>query len=37
MNSVYDDPDYAEVVAELKGELARLRSEVGDQEHPWEE
>ena len=35
MCSVYDDPDYAEVVAELKDELARLRSEVGDQTNPW--
>jgi arylsulfatase A-like enzyme len=35
MCSVYDDPDYAEVVAELKDELAHLRSEVGDQTNPW--
>jgi len=35
MCSVCDDPDYAEVVAELKDELARLRSEVGDQTNPW--
>ncbi len=37
MHSVYDDPAYAGVVAELKEELARLRSEVGDQENPWPE
>ena len=37
MHSVYDDPAYAGVVAELKEELARLRSEVGDQEDPWPE
>ncbi len=37
MCSVYDDPDYAEVVAKLKNELLRLRSEVGDQEDPWRE
>ncbi len=35
MNSVYDDPDYADVVAELKEELLRLRSELGDQTNPW--
>ncbi|MEA3402398.1 MAG: sulfatase [Armatimonadota bacterium] len=35
MNSVYDDPDYADAAAELKEELARLRSEVGDQTNPW--
>ncbi len=35
MCSVYDAPDYADVVAELKDELLRLRSEVGDQEDPW--
>ncbi len=37
MCSVYNDPDYADVVAELKAELLRLRSEVGDQEYPWQE
>ncbi|MGC9316715.1 MAG: sulfatase family protein [Armatimonadota bacterium] len=37
MKSVYDDPDYAGVVAELKEELARLRSELGDQTNPWPE
>jgi len=35
MRSVYGDPDYADVVTELKEELLRLRSEVGDQEDPW--
>ncbi|MXX03347.1 MAG: sulfatase [Gemmatimonadetes bacterium] len=30
MNSVYTDPEYAEVVAELKAELARLQEKVGD-------
>jgi len=37
MRSVYDDPEYADVVADLKEELARLRSEVGDQDDPWPE
>jgi len=37
MCSVYDEPDYADVVEELKVELARLRSEVGDQTNPWAE
>ncbi len=37
LHSVYDDPAYADVVAELKEELARLRSEVGDQDNPWPE
>lgn len=35
LRSVYDDPTYAEVVGELKQELARLRSQVGDQTNPW--
>ena len=35
LQSVYDDPRYADVVADLKDELARLRSEVGDQTNPW--
>jgi arylsulfatase A-like enzyme len=30
MQSVYDDPAYAEVVAELKAELDRLQRELGD-------
>ena len=30
LNSVYEDPDYAEVVAELKAELRRLQEKVGD-------
>jgi arylsulfatase A-like enzyme len=34
MNSVYDDPAYAEVQAELKAELARLQEEIGDR--PWQ-
>ena len=37
MHSVYGDPAYAGVIADLKEELARLRSEVGDQENPWPE
>lgn len=32
MRSVYAEPGYAKVVAELKGELERLRREVGDEE-----
>ena len=31
LNSVYADPDYAEVVAALKAELKRLQDEVGDE------
>ena len=30
LNNVYDEPDYAGVAAELKGELKRLRKEYGD-------
>ena len=30
MRSVYDDPDYAEVVAQLEQELKRLQAEFGD-------
>ncbi|MFW5690443.1 MAG: sulfatase [Planctomycetota bacterium] len=30
MTSVYDDPAYAEVIAELKVELARLQKDLGD-------
>ncbi len=30
LNSVYADPDYADVVAELKAELRRLQERVGD-------
>ena len=30
LNSVYADPDYADVVIELKAELARLQEKVGD-------
>ncbi len=30
LHSVYDDPEYAEAVAELKRELARLRKQYGD-------
>ena len=29
-HNVYHDPAYAEVVSELKTELNRLRSEIGD-------
>ncbi len=30
MNNVYDDPDYKDVVKELKKELKRLQNELGD-------
>ncbi len=30
LNNVYSDPAYADVVAELTGELHRLQDEVGD-------
>jgi hypothetical protein len=35
MKSVYHDPEYKDVVAELKVELRRLQNEVGDE--PTEE
>ena len=31
LNSVYSDPDYADVVKELKAELKRLQEKVGDE------
>ena len=31
MNSVYDDPAYAQIQAELTVELDRLQAEAGDQ------
>ncbi|MFP3897351.1 MAG: sulfatase [Anaerolineales bacterium] len=34
LNSVYDDPDYANVVRELKDELHRLQRELGDERYP---
>ncbi len=37
MRSVFGDPAYAPVVAELKAELRRLRDQVGDHSAPWEE
>ncbi len=33
MNSVYNDPEYAGVVAGLKDELHRLQDEVGDERY----
>jgi arylsulfatase A-like enzyme len=30
MNSVYDDPDYADIVKQLTEELYRLKAEIGD-------
>lgn len=35
INSVYDDPDYASIIAELKKELHALRVAVGDTRNPW--
>ena len=32
LNNVYDHPDYADVVGDLKEELYRLKAEVGDEE-----
>jgi arylsulfatase A-like enzyme len=32
MNNVYDDPEYAEIVEELKGKLKDMREEYGDSE-----
>lgn len=37
VRNVYDEPEYAEVVAELKAELHRLRMGLGDLRDPWEE
>lgn len=37
LTNVYHDPEYADVVNELKAELERLREEVGDATHPWDE
>ena len=34
LHSVYEDPEYADLVAELKGELARLRELYGDKSPP---
>jgi arylsulfatase A-like enzyme len=34
LNSVYDDPQYADVVRDLKDELHRLQAEVGDERYP---
>lgn len=34
MSSVYDDPVYADVIAELKDEMHRLQAEVGDERYP---
>ena len=36
LHSVYRDPEYADVVAELRTELRRLQNEIGDQAHPDE-
>ncbi|MCB0305931.1 MAG: DUF4976 domain-containing protein, partial [Calditrichaeota bacterium] len=32
LRNLYDDPQYADVIAELKAELARLRAQYGDDE-----
>ena len=37
MNSVYDDPAYADVVKELKSELLRLKEEAGDKDERYPE
>ena len=37
LNSVYDDPAYADVVKELKGELRRLQTELGDEPYELED
>jgi len=34
LHSVYEDPDYAGIVRELKGELHRLQADVGDERYP---
>ncbi len=34
IRSVYDDPAYADTVADLKGELARLQQAIGDEPYP---
>ena len=33
LNNVVDDPDYADIVAELKAELHRLQADVGDERY----
>ena len=33
MNSVYDDPAYAEVIVELKDEMHRLQTRVEDERY----
>jgi len=37
MNSVYDDPAYADVVKNLKSELLRLKDEAGDKDEVYPE
>lgn len=37
MNNVYDDPAYAETVRELKAELLRLKTELGDTDEQYPE
>ena len=37
MNNVYADPDYANVVKELKSGLFRLKRELGDTDDPMSE
>jgi len=33
--NVYDEPAYADIVEELKAELAALRKQLGDETNPW--
>ena len=37
MNNVYDDPQYADVVADLKAQLTQLREDINetDENYPW--
>jgi len=36
LRNVYDDPGYADTVAELTSELARLQAEIGDEPYRQE-
>ena len=36
LNNLYSDPEYSEVVKELKSELRRLQEKVGDEPYPGE-
>jgi hypothetical protein len=37
MNNVYDDPNYQQVVADLKEKLLELKAKVGDRDEKYPE